>query len=551
MSVRKWDTAVDFVIGGSGIGGATAAIKADEEDMGVLVLEKSSKVGGVSAVSGGLLWVGNNHLQGEPGVEDSAETVEEYLRYGATGPIDDELLDAFVRRAPEALEFLDEVADVPWNLVADSPDYLHPKTPSARPEGRKLEVAPIRRSEVGDLADDLRLSPHFPVGVTLSELKSWGGLGSYEDWDRELLDGRIEEGFLTFGPGVMGHLLAEVDRRNIEVKTETPIEGLVTEDNRVVGVEARTDEGTMTVRARGGVLLAIGGYDWSQEKVERYEFVPEMESAAPPIVHGDHLDLTEGLSADVAIRTEEGRLPVTPAGVHVPGEEMEGVPLYRILAATRGVPGSIVVNGTGERFHNEAYWPDFIANIGRIDVFEGDHRNWPCFFILDQDHRDAYPVAGIEPGQDLSEHLGEKGETLEELAEKLGVDSDGLLETVETFNENAREGVDPEFHRGETTIETKFWGDPNHEPSANLAPISTPPFYGFELDIVGTGVPSAGLRIDGSARVLDEEGRAIPGLYAAGNTAAYTDTGGSYDSGIAMARGMTYGFVSASHASRS
>lgn len=77
-----------------------------------------------------------------------------------------------------------------------------------------------------------------------------------------------------------------------------------------------------------------------------------------------------------------------------------------------------------------------------------------------------------------------------------------------------------------------------------------PPLYGFELLAVGNGVPSTGLRIDEHAREVDVEGDAIPGLDAADSSAAYTITGGAYDSGIALSRGMTYDYVAAEHDSR-
>jgi 3-oxosteroid 1-dehydrogenase len=544
----NWDLEYDFVVGGTGIGGATAAITADEAGLDVVILDKSDKVGGVSTMSGGLVWVGNNHLEEAADIEDSADAVKEYIKYGSTQSVDEDLLDTFIDKGPEALEFLENVADVPWQIVPDSPDYLYSLGPGALPEGRTLEVSPLKRSELGDLADKFRVTPHFPVGVTMAEIKSWGGLSAFNDWDFELLGERTAEEYLTFGSGVMGHLLAEVDRRDIEVMTETGIERLVQADDRVVGVEASTEDDPLLIGAENGVLLAIGAYDWSEEKVERYEFVPEMESGAPPVIHGDHIDLTRSVSADVVSQSQEGRLPAALPGVHVPGEELEGEPLYRALTAGVGAPGVIVVNESGERFFNEAFWQDFVARIGQIDVHDGNHEHWPCFLVLDQDHRDKYPVAGIEPGRDLSDHLGEKAETIEDLARKLDIDPGGLAGTVETFNEYAREGTDPDFDRGETPIEQRFRGDPTHEPNANMAPLTTPPFYGIELDIVGQGIPSTGLRINSRSEVVDIDGDGVAGLYAAGNSAAYTDTGGAYDSGIAMSRGMTYGYIAANDA---
>jgi 3-oxosteroid 1-dehydrogenase len=548
----EWDLDVDLVVGGTGIGGATAAIRADAAGLDVIVLEKAPSIGGVSAISGGEVWVGNNHLAAEAGIDDSLEEAEAYIRFNAPDEPDEALLAQWLRTAPRAIKFLEREAEVDWKLIEDYPDYLYPDAPGTKAEGRYLEVPPIRTAELGEWADSLLVSPVFPVGVTHDELFDWGGFAGFDDWDRDLFAQRREEGYVTWGTGVMAYLMRAVIDRDIPIHVETPICDLYADEVEVVGVHATApDETPIRVRASDGVILAIGGYDWNEDLVDRYEFVPREEwaSGSPPYVEGDHMDFARRLGADVFAFTQQARLPGFLPGFQIPGEEFEGEPLHRLVQAEIGTPCCIVVNDSGERFFNEAYYHDFVANVGRYDVDTSEYENWPCYAVLDRTHRERYPLGPIEPGAALPRGLGERADSLRDLATKLGVDPDGLESTVESFNEHARRGDDPAFDRGSTPWQQKFAGDPDHDPHPNLGPLTESPFYGVRLEAVGFDAPRAGLRIDEHARVLDASGDPIPNLYAAGNTAAYLDTGGAYNSGFAMSRGMTHGFLAAEHAS--
>ncbi len=127
---------------------------------------------------------------------------------------------------------------------------------------------------------------------------------------------------------------------------------------------------------------------------------------------------------------------------------------------------------------------------------------------------------------------------------------DGLEATVERFNADAAAGEDTEWGRGSWPRANWMFGDLNCKPNANLGPLLKPPFSGFEVHSVGVGVNSAGLRIDTEARVRHVRGHPIPGLYAAGGTAAWRDIGSGYQSGIANARGMIWGYLAGRHAGR-
>jgi 3-oxosteroid 1-dehydrogenase len=183
---------------------------------------------------------------------------------------------------------------------------------------------------------------------------------------------------------------------------------------------------------------------------------------------------------------------------------------------------------------------------GRAQRFE----NLPAYLVFDATYREKYPIGPIPPGAPLPDGFAVRADTVRELAERLGVDPDGLETTIERFNADAAAGVDTEWGRGSWPWANWMFGDLNCKPNPNLGPLVKPPFSGFEVHSVGVGVNSAGLHIDTDARVRHVRGHAIPGLYAAGGTAAWRDIGSGYQSGIANARGMIWGYLAGRHAGR-
>lgn len=143
-----------------------------------------------------------------------------------------------------------------------------------------------------------------------------------------------------------------------------------------------------------------------------------------------------------------------------------------------------------------------------------------------------------------------QADTLEELAEKLGVDVDGLNATLAVFNPNAEAGVDPIWHRGEYQFDINTAGDVNRTDIKNpcLAPIAKGPFYGSQI-VPGTCGTNGGPRINANAQVLNAFGQPIPRLYAVGNLSgsifgdSYPGGGGCLGAGGVM--GMLAGFHAA------
>jgi 3-oxosteroid 1-dehydrogenase len=171
--------------------------------------------------------------------------------------------------------------------------------------------------------------------------------------------------------------------------------------------------------------------------------------------------------------------------------------------------------------------------------------NWPAFWICDdQFRRNGYQIMGAAdtwPAEDL-----ESAESLSDLASSLGIDRAGLEATVARFNRFAVTGRDDDFGRGSVG----FAGRANDEESLNrsLGSLTTSPFWGVRLQILGAGMGSHGVRIDPSGHVVDWRGMRIPGLFATGNAVAFTDHPFGYQDGLANARNIVYAFLGATTA---
>jgi succinate dehydrogenase/fumarate reductase flavoprotein subunit len=132
-----------------------------------------------------------------------------------------------------------------------------------------------------------------------------------------------------------------------------------------------------------------------------------------------------------------------------------------------------------------------------------------------------------------------------ELAARLGIEKSVLSATLDGYNAHARIGLDPEFGRG-TTIYQRHLGDPDHLPNPCVAPIAQAPFYALRIYPADLGT-AIGLRTDRDARVLGEDGVAIPGLYACGNDMGSIMNGNYPGPGITLGPALTFGYIAGRH----
>ncbi|MEO6715706.1 MAG: FAD-dependent oxidoreductase [Novosphingobium sp.] len=541
----KWDMEADLVSIGSGIGGLASAITAHDQGLSALVLERSEQVGGVTALSQGQVWVSGNHHAAELGIEDSAESGFRYLQRLSMGYGEDEAILNLTVHARAALKYFEENAGLRINAIRGCPDYYYGLTNDSVSEGRLLEVEPFPGPSLGEWQTKTRLSPQVPYGLTTQDIADAGGLAAMMNWDFELLARRIADDERCAGSGLAAYLVKAALDRGISLETGTSAEQLIGDGTRIVGVRAKKDGADVFIKANKGVVIAVSSYERNRNLERTLGNQLDSESMLFSAIDGSNIRLAGPFGAKVA------RVPeISMAGFAVPGEETdEGQQLWRSAMPIIGLPHHIVVNSKGKRFGNEGFYRSFYYQTDVIDGVTQTHPNFPCWIVIDSQAREKYAFVSIMPGQDWPEGLGVVADTIEELASKAGIDAKNLAETVARFNQNAENGIDPDFGRGEQPWGAWMTGDKTHKPNANLGPIVKAPFYAVKLSRMGaTGIPAAGLKIDRNANVVGWDEQPIPGLYAAGNSAARMESGAVMQSGVSNARGMTYGWLAALHA---
>ncbi len=544
FKLGRWDLDADVVCVGSGLGGLSAAILAHDQGRKAIVLEKAPKLGGVCAYSGGEIFVPANHLQPAAGISDTLALGRAYFEFLAAGYAEPALQTLLLEVGPQAARYFGDKAGVRWKLIKDFPDYHYPKAPGTIAAGRYLEVELFDGNTLGEWQKKTYLSPHMPNGITHDELFAWGGFPGLLKWDFTLMGKRMHKDLRGFGPGMMAYFVkaAMLDRK-IPAHVGTTVRELVLDDGVVVGVRAEQNGKSLMVRARRGVVLGVGGYDWHPELPKFYEQLPKWGSMVQPSVEGDGMMLGGELGAQIAA------VPANNLGLfygyEIPGEEHDGKPLLR-GSWEGGFPHSIWVNRAGQRFADESFYRDYLPKTRAWDGVKQTQPNFPPFLIFDSQCREKYPLGTFLPGQPLPDWI-KRADTLQELGAQLGVDGAALEATVARFNPMAAAGVDGDYDRGTYPWAAMMTGD-RTRPNPNLGPLEKPPYYGLELRVVSAGINCAGLRTNEHGQVMHVRGRPIPGLYAVGNAAAPLDIGAGYQSGLSNLRGMVFGYLAGKHA---
>lgn len=543
--VGEWDREVDVLVVGSGAAGLSAAIAAADTGLETLVIESTDRWGGTTNLSGGGLWMPTNPLMARLGVSD---TVEEALTYmeaciGEAGPASsDERRRAFVESVPEVFRFFEE-RGVRWTAAKDYPDY-YPDLPGGK-IGRAIEVEPFDTRRLGDWFARSRSSEGLPPIPLMTDdvwllARAWSTPDGFLRGAR--LVGRTLFGFLRgkrlygMGAGLVASLMEIVQRMRVDVLLESPLSELVVEEGAVVGAVSRRSEGfSARIRASRGVVLGAGGFAHNEEWRRKYHGVPGYSSAADGDV-GSAIDIATSVGARLDMMDDAWW------GLSVP-DPGEGKPMF--VLAERSLPFSIIVDQQGERYMNEsASYIDVGHAMLRRDQEVGAIPSW---LIVDARHRRRYLFSAFLQGTKRLREAGivKTADTIEELALGLTIDPVRLRQTVERFNRFARSGVDEDFGRGNTAYD-RYYSDPRVEPNSNLGALEQGPFTAVQL-VPGDLGTKGGLLTDEHARVLDEEARPIPGLYAAGNTTASV-MGHTYPGpGSTIAPAVIFGYRAGRH----
>ncbi|WP_208322684.1 FAD-dependent oxidoreductase [Salinibacterium sp. ZJ454] len=338
---------------------------------------------------------------------------------------------------------------------------------------------------------------------------------------------RVPRGHSCDGVGgtIADALIREVQRHDIDIRLGVRVESLVVEDGAVVGAR---DTSGLEYRARA-VAITTGGLGNSMPMLKR--FFPSVAQhgdrvwavhEGAPFILGEGIEMAEAIGAHV-IGHDTG-LPMPTAGF---AHNVEGVL----------PPWIMLVNSSGRRFMSET--SAFSVSGYLINAQEGSR----AFAIFDEkalqevsdnlDYLDPLKQNMSVPSwhknsiqEQVAKGVVKKADTLAELAEQAEINLAGLEATVAKYNADYDTGSDSVYMK-----------------SAGHHPVRVSPFYAVEVRSSMIGLTGAGLEIDPQARVLDPDGRVVPGLYAAGET-----TGGVVGSryaagGIMIAGAVVFGRI--------
>lgn len=525
----------DVIILGTGAAGMAAALAAHETGGEVLLVEKHDRIGGTSAISGGVIWVADNPRMRAANMADSRDDALAYFRSLDHGDLVDETIEAFVESGPEALAFLESIDALKVAVLPGYPDYYLDR-PGAKPEGsRALDHDLFDLVELGDWAQRI-YAIEEPKPLMLRETPL-GGAASLPP--PEVLGQRLAARQCGFGQAMVARLLKACLARGIAPLLGVNAKALLRDGDRITGIAAEQNGQPLTLTARRGVIIATGGFEWDAEMRQTFLRGPVTAPASPPTASGGGLTLAMAAGAKLGNMTSAWWAPtlVTPDAPWASGEQRA-----QIILIERTVPHGIMVNRSGRRFCNEAANYSALGGVfHQFDPANYDYLNLPAYLIFDAQYAARYPLGTRQPGQPIPDWVM-RADTLEGLAEQIGLDGAALTDTVARFNVHAEAGHDPDFGRG-TSAYDHFYGDRSRSGAAvTLGAIREAPFYAVEIHsgLLGT---NGGPRTDGQARILGHDGAPIPGLLGAGNAIA-CPTGGIYaGAGGTLGPALTFGYL--------
>lgn len=500
----------DVIVVGSGSAALMAALTAADAGSSVIVLEKTPRLGGTTAMSGGALWFPANHMAAQAGVKDSTQEALAYMR--ATGPegwdkTEDELWQAFCRNSPEAFSFLSSKTNLKFDFTDE--EDVHMDAPGAKKFGRMLSPLPISRWRLGLTGFRIRRS-------TLPQLYTYQETVQTQLYHRPVattlkLLPKLAYRFLTWsaakGTGLIVGLLEACRARNCQIHHSTRVVELVYDDKaaRVSGVVAEREGKQLRFEARKGVILATGGFEWNEELFAKY-FPGKIEFLNSPRTNtGDGHVMGARIGAALAHMTEMNATATLPTRYE---GQLHGMP----VPFHSYVPNALV-NGSGSRFVDEK--SNVLFDLMNERTAEGRFKHDPVWLITDK------RVQGLVVRWYASYKKGWMREagTIDELARMIGCDAGNVRKSIDEINAKAKD-----------------------EQGRIKAPYVLMP---FNRGVLGT---KGGLRTDGGARVLREDGSVINGLFAAGLTMANPIGSKRVSHGTTLGPNLTWGFIAAKSA---
>lgn len=458
----------DVLVIGAGVAGMRTAIEACRNGAKVVILEKTNTVGGT--IGGGTLIGINSKLQAEAGITDDPELLVEDVRRLNAG---------YASRFPDK--------EYTWN--EDLTRYF------AEHCGEEVDYV----VDLGvQFASEKNRTPSQPT--------------LYEPLSVNRISSCVRSSLTDV---IYGDLKQYIDNGQCCIMYETPATDLIMDGATVVG--AKTDKGDYYAKA---TVLCTGGYGYSEELVSRYNF-QNFTTTSYWFTTGDGMLMAEKAGG---VLSNMDFLTAYAGGLKTP----EGGLTRTMSIRVKDFPYLVFVNKDGERFVDELGKEDG-SSYDEITSWwtKGDNK---VYIMVDQAMVDDLKAQGkpiITGDKDWSKFEDQLakgnilfgGSTIEEVANKAGINAENLAKTIEKYNGYAEKGYDDEF--GRTRLMKAFTGGT---------------YYIFETTPY-IMITEGGPLMNEKAQVINAEGEAIPGLYEAGeivgtaNAFGRTTIGGTGNTG--------------------
>lgn len=540
----NWDEEFDVVIVGSGAGGLVSAITSAHNGLNTLLIEKTATWGGSSALSGGGLWIPNNHVSKNAGLQDSEEEALTYMQdvIEDTGPASTyERKEAYVKNGYKMVKFLEDIG-MKWVAGSLYPDY-YPERPGGK-IGRSIEGEIFNSKLLGDYAKTMRVGEiEAPIPLYSGKVASLPkAFTNAKDFNTVI--GMFLTGFkyklkgehaISIGAGLVGRLLKLVIEYKVPLWLSTPLKDLIMENDKIVGIEVEKDGKPYFIKCKG-VILAGGGFERNPELRKKYHNISTDWTAASEGNTGDMLLLAQKHNIDTALLDDAWWGPTT----------LDSNGARKFLVYERSMPHCMIVDQTGERYFNES---ESYVDAGHA-ILERQEKNGKAihsWLILESRNRNKYLFSDMLPRMTPKKVFESgffiKAETIEELAHKCEIDLEGLQATVTKFNQFAKKGTDEDFGRGNSAYDN-YYGNPTYK-NPNLGAIEKAPFYACKIFPGDLGT-KGGIVANEHGQAL-RNGHPIEGLYATGNCSASV-MGRVYPGpGSTLGPTTVFGYISAHH----
>ncbi|PXZ07913.1 flavocytochrome c [Gilliamella apicola] len=475
---------VDIVVIGGGGAGLSAALSALDKGKTVIVVEKFPAIGGNTIRTGGWVNAAEPEWQNKfPNLAGEKETLIKIVEIPEK-EIASEYLSDFRILKQQIAEYLEQI-ELGKNYLFDSIELHRIQTYLG---GKRTDLNGNTIYSQYDLVETL----------TRRAMESINWLAEKGiDFDRNVVEipvgalwRRAHKPKRPKGVEFIEVLQKRIMEKNGSIMTDTSAESLILNKGKVVGINATQSDGTkVVIHVNNGVILASGGFGANTKMIQQYntywpEIADDIKTTNSPALVGDGIRIGEQVGAELVGMGFVQLMPV--------GDPKSGALLTGLIVPPENF---VFVNQKGQRFINECESRDvlsqaFIDNGGLI------------YMIADEKIRKTAANTSDEIiEREIKEGIIYQANTLEELADKIGIPASALSETIRRYNSYVEQGKDIEFNKSALSLKVEhapFYATPR-KPSVHHT--------------------MGGLKIDTYARVINKQGKAIKGLYAAGEVA--------------------------------